>query len=66
MGLRRLCARALMCEVKMIETAKKEMIYLAAYGVIKRMLENGVISKEAFDRLNIRMAAEQACKPIAA
>lgn len=50
----------------MIESAKKEMIYLAAYGVIKRMLENGVINKEAFDRLNIRMAAEQCCKPIAA
>ena len=50
----------------MIETAKNEMIYLAAYSVIKRMLENGIITKEAFDRLNIKMAAEKSCKPIAA
>ena len=50
----------------MIETAKKEMIYLAAYGVIKNMLEKGVITKEAFDRLNVKMAEEQSCKPIAA
>ena len=50
----------------MIEEAKNEMIYLAAYGVIKRMLENGIITKDAFDRLNIKMAAEKSCKPIAA
>lgn len=50
----------------MIEEAKNEMIYLAAYGVIKRMLENEIITKEAFDRLNIKMAAEKSCKPIAA
>lgn len=50
----------------MKEVAKDEMIYLAAYGVILRMLENGIITKEAFNRLNIKMAAEQSCKPIAA
>lgn len=50
----------------MIEAAKKEMIYLAAYGVIKDMLEKGIINREAFDRLNIKMADEQSCKPIAA
>ncbi len=50
----------------MIETAKKEMIYLAAYGVIKTMLAEGIITKEAFDRLNVKMAEEQSCKPIAA
>ena len=50
----------------MIETAKKEMIYLAAYSVIKRMLENGIINQEAFERLNFKMAVEQCCKPVTA
>ncbi len=53
-----------MCEVRRMETAKKEMVYLAAYGLIKRMLENGIITKEAFARLNVKMAEEQSCKPI--
>ena len=50
----------------MIETVKKEMIYLAAYGVIKEMMEKGIINREAFNRLNIKMADVQSCKPIAA
>ena len=55
-----------MNNVSVNDSSKDEMIYLAAYGVIKRMLENGIITKEAFDRLNIKMAAEKSCKPIAA
>jgi len=50
----------------MVESAKKEMVYIAAYSVIKKMLENGVISRETFQRLNARIAAEQSCKPITA
>ena len=50
----------------MIETVKKEMLYLAAYGVIKEMMEEGIINREAFNRLNIKMADEQSCKPIVA
>jgi len=48
----------------MMETEKNELIYLAAYGVIKRMLKNGIITKEAFDRLNTKIASEKSCKPI--
>ena len=55
-----------MYEIQVNETAKKEMIYLAAYSVIKQMRENGIITREAFERLNRKMAEEQSCKPIAA
>ena len=43
---------------------KKELIYLAAYTVIRKMLEEKVIDKTEFDRLNIRMAAQQNCRPV--
>ena len=55
-----------MDDVSTNDSSRGEMVYLAAYGVIKRMLENGIITKDAFDRLNIKMAAEKSCKPIAA
>lgn len=45
---------------------KNEIIYLAAYTVIKKMLEENVISKVAFERLNQKMAAKQNCKPVIA
>ncbi len=48
----------------MIENASKEMIYLAAFDMIKRMLEQGIITREAFERLNDRIAREQFCKPM--
>ena len=48
----------------MTEKDKNEIIYLAAYSVIKRMLNEKIITKEAFDRLNIRMANEMFCKPV--
>ena len=54
-----------MCEVQGMEAMGSEMIYLCAYGVIKRMLDDGILSREAFDRLNIKMAAEKSCKPVA-
>lgn len=50
----------------MNDNNKNEAIYLAAYGIIKKMLKDGVISKEAFERLNIRMASKQNTKPITA
>jgi len=46
------------------EDIKKDIIYLAAYGIIKNMLEKKIITKEAFYRLNIKIAEEQSCKPI--
>ena len=47
-------------------TEKDEIIYLAAYTVIKKMLEEKVIGKEAFDRLNQKIAKKQNCKPVVA
>lgn len=47
-------------------TEKNEIIYLAAYTVIKKMLEENVIGRAAFDRLNQKMAEKQNCKPIIA
>ena len=45
---------------------KGEAVYLAAYGVIKKMLREGVINKDSFDRLNARIALKQNTKPITA
>ena len=49
-----------------METVRNDMIYLAAYGVIKRMLDSGILSKEAFNRLNAKIAEEKNCKSVAA
>ncbi len=48
----------------MSEENKNEMIYLAAYSIIKRMLNEKIITKEAFDRLNKKIAEVQSCKPV--
>lgn len=45
---------------------KKEIIYLAAYTVIRKMFEERVIDRAAFERLNLKMAEKQNCKPIVA
>ena len=50
----------------MNEEAKREMIYLAAYSVINRMLKNGIIDKESFDKLNQKICEKQQCKPLIA
>lgn len=55
-----------MCDLTTNDNSKGEVIYLAAYGVIKKMLADGVINKESFERLNIRMASKQNTKPITA
>lgn len=43
-----------------------EITYLAAYTVIKKMLEEQVISRATFERLNQKMAEKQNCKPVVA
>ena len=48
----------------MSEESKREMIYFAAYSVINRMLRNGIIDKESFDRLNQKISEKQQCKPV--
>ena len=48
----------------MIEQEKNEMIYLAAYTVIKKMLEEKILSRAAFERLNLIMAEKKNCKPV--
>lgn len=45
---------------------KNEIIYLAAYTVIKKMLDENVISRAVFERLNQKMAEKQNCKPVVA
>lgn len=50
----------------MCTEGKNEIIYLAAYTVIKKMLEEKVISKAAFERLNQKMAEKQNCKAVVA
>lgn len=45
---------------------KNEIIYLAAYTVIKKMLDENMISRAAFERLNQKMAEKQNCKPVVA
>lgn len=44
---------------------KNERIYLAAYTVIRKMLDEKVIDRAAFERLNLKMAEKQNCKPVA-
>ena len=55
-----------MYDASVNESSKNEMIYLAAYGVIKKMLNDGIINEESFRRLNGRIALKQNTKPITA
>ena len=50
----------------MNDSYKSETIYIAAYGIIKKMLKDGVINRESFERLNNRLASKQSTKPITA
>jgi len=40
---------------------KNEITYIAAYTILKKMLEDEVISSDVFDRLNLKMAERQNC-----
>jgi len=43
---------------------KNEMTYLVIFSALKKLLENGNISKEVFNRLNCKNAQQQGCKEI--
>lgn len=48
----------------MNEALKKEMIYLSIFSILKRVYQNGEISKETFEKLNLKNAECQGCKPL--
>lgn len=48
----------------MNEALKKEMIYLCIFSILKRVYQNGEISKETFEKLNFKNAECQGCKPL--
>lgn len=49
----------------MSEDMKKQMIYLASLDIIRRLLRDGVVSREVLERLNRRNAESVGCKPVA-
>lgn len=48
----------------MNNTQKNELIYLVIFSYLKKLYNNGLITKEVFERLNIKNAECQNCKPI--
>lgn len=48
----------------MNETLKREMIYLSIFLILKRVYQNGEISKETFEKLNLKNAECQGCKSL--
>lgn len=44
---------------------KNQMIYLASLDIIRRLLRDGVVSREVLERLNKRNAESVGCKPVA-
>lgn len=49
----------------MNDSFKNELIYLATYSILKRLYQNGDISKAVFERLNRKNAECQGCKLVA-
>lgn len=43
------------------DSAQNEKVYIAAYTIIKRMLNEGVIGQDVFARLNEKIASVQGC-----
>ena len=41
---------------------KNEITYLMIFYSLKKLLDNGEIDKDTFDRLNIKNAESQGCK----
>ena len=41
---------------------RNELTYLMIFFSLKKLLENGDIDKDTFDRLNIKNAESQGCK----
>ncbi len=48
----------------MSEDLRKQMIYLSSIDIIRRMLKDGIASREVLERLNHRNAESMGCKPI--
>ena len=49
----------------MTEDLRKQMIYLSSLDIIRRMLRDGIASREVLERLNRRNAESMGCKPVA-
>lgn len=49
----------------MSEDLRKQMIYLSSLDIIRRMLKDGIASREVLERLNRRNAESMECKPVA-
>lgn len=49
----------------MSEDLRKQIIYLSSLDIIRRMLRDGIASREALERLNRRNAESMGCKPVA-
>ena len=48
----------------MSEDLRKQMIYLSSLDIIRRMLKDGIASREVLERLNRRNAESMGCKPV--
>ena len=48
----------------MSEDLRKQMIYLSSLDIIRRMLRDGIASREVLERLNRRNAESMGCKPV--
>ncbi len=49
----------------MSDEVRKQMIYLSALDIIRRLLRDGVADREVLERLNRRNAESMGCKPVA-
>lgn len=49
----------------MSEDLRKQIIYLSSIDIIRRMLRDGIASREVLERLNRRNAESMGCKPVA-
>ena len=43
---------------------RKQMIYLSSLDIIRRMLNDGIASREVLESLNRRNAESMGCKPV--
>lgn len=48
----------------MTNELQNELMYLVIYSTIKKLYDNGTISREVFEKLNNKNAERQGCKPI--
>ena len=48
----------------MSEDLRKQIIYLSSLDIIRRMLRDGIASREVLERLNRCNAESMGCKPV--